>query len=124
MTFKEGQKVRLKGTDIEGEVYRHHADGIVNVEVDKGTNSYGERDYYDYYLPAELVEAVAEPITVTFDKVDLPVTAENIFNDSRITVKNAGAHVALDAGNFNGGRLMSFSEARKLAYAILTVTEA
>lgn len=57
MSFTMGQKVRIKGTDIEGIYQDEQGDGSLNVEHPDGVR------YGDWYLPAELVEAVIEPIT-------------------------------------------------------------
>lgn len=125
MSFKTGQKVRIKGTDIVGQLAVDGShDGIANVEV-RGQRGFNDRALLaDYYLPAELIEAVIEPVTVKFDPVVLPAEARTFYSHLRVNTENVDpGEVAIDGPVFKCGIALHRSEARKLAFAILTITE-
>lgn len=126
VSFKKGQKVRIKGTGITGELYAEPYDGVANVEV----LSDGGRVEKDYYVPEALVEAVTEPITVTFDPVELPVTLSRPFRGNvEVREDNSPAHISLamttlplDYGECL--RSLTRDEARQIGRALLTFAEA
>lgn len=125
MSFKDRQKVRIKGTDVVGE-HANTYDGITNVEV-RGPSEYGSRTLLkDYYVPEALVEAVIEPITVTFDPVELPVTVNSSLTTIEVNSRdgwvNLESQEPFDSDKFV--RSLRHDQARKLAYAILSITEA
>ena len=125
--FKTGQRVRIKGTDIEG-VYRGKsiATDLCNVEHPDGFSK------GDYYLPEEHIEPVIEPITVTFDPVEgdefrVP-TWFGEYNFKAVRVGGERYFVTgwtRPDGSEKGirGKNIYFTEARKLAFAILTITD-
>lgn len=117
MRFKVGQRVRIKGTDIKG-TYNE----VSFIDRNLG---HVKADRFERILvvPHELLEPVAGPITVTFDPVKLPLTAHGVLGTPvSISIDSVGS-VNLNTPEYSG-RSLSRQEARKLAFAILTITEA
>lgn len=126
MSFKSGQKVTIKGTDIVGTYAGSTDDGTHNVEV-HGPSVEGYRAFLaDYYLPLELIEAVTEPITVEIDPVELPLKVPTWFGHFDF-VADRGYFTVGFHDHYGGpglsGKNINYPEARKLAHAILTITE-
>lgn len=120
MSFKPGQKVSIKGTDEVGQYLGIDTDGAVMVAD-------GVTGNLKYYLPPALVEAVTEPITVTFDPAELPANVPTWFGHFEIaSTPGLGCFTvshAVDGGPCIRGKNIDYADARELALAILTVTD-